>query len=83
MKNILFSSLFFFVISILNANNDEIFENFSSKYVNSSIKKSSLLVVKYKKLDIDNPVFCQWKMDKNELLKFINEENLLVHNLNL
>ncbi len=69
----------------LTKSNNNNFEYFSEKYVNFEIKQDTLLIVEYKTLNINDPVFTQINIDKKKIEEFIEKENekIRLYNANL
>ncbi len=78
----IFTILALMSITLTKANNDKIFEYFSEKYGNSEIKQDTLLIVEYKTLDINDPMFTQTNIGKDILAEFIANENKNIKSYN-
>lgn len=83
MKKLCLFTLYLLTISYFSLGyNPDIFEKFSSKHVNKNIKHDTLLIVKYEKLSIDNPIFSNMKLSKKVLVEFIESENKKIDKYN-
>ncbi len=64
------------------ANGTGSFREFSENYTDENIHLHTLLVLKYKFLSIDDPIFYDLRIDREQLLAFIDKENQKIDQYN-
>merc|ERR1711935_886355 len=85
MRHVKYILTVIFLINIglvIKANNDNIFEKFSPQHIDVEIKQNTLLILKYKMLDINDSIFEKISVDKKSIEKFIENENKKIKKYN-